>query len=290
MSRVAYVNGRYLPHGQARVHIDDRAHNFADGVYEVILVVDGRMVDEEDHMARLARSLRELDIPAPMSDRALLQVMYRTVARNRVKDGMVYLQVNRGAAPRNHVYDNARLRPTVVCTAKSVALPRNADAEPGVKVVTRPDDRWERVDIKTVSLLPNALAKTAAAREGAYEAWLVDDDGFVTECSAANAWIVDRDGRVVTRPLGADILPGVTRSRVIALARRNGFDVVERPFSVEEALNAREAFLTSTTSFVKPVIRIDDTAIGNGHPGATTRALLSSYLDFARRASAADAA
>ena len=289
MSRVAYVNGRYLPHGRARVHIDDRAHNFADGVYEVILAVDGRMVDEEGHMVRLARSLRELDMPAPMSDRALRHIMHQTIARNRVKDGMVYLQVNRGTAPRNHVYDDG-LTPTVVCTARSVALPRDADAAPGVKVVTRPDNRWERVDIKTVSLLPNALAKTAAAREGAYEAWLVDDGGFVTECSSSNAWIVDRDGRVVTRPLGVDILPGVTRDRVIALARKNGIAVVERPFSVEEALNAREAFLTSTTSFVKPVTQIDDTTIGNGHPGATTRALLSAYLDFTRRASVADAA
>jgi len=283
MSRIAYVNGRYLPHSHAHVHIDDRAHNFADGVYEVILVVNGRMVDEEGHMARLARSLRELDMPVPMSDRALLHIMYQTIARNRVRDGMVYLQVNRGTAPRNHVYDNEALEPTVVCTAKSVTLPSDADTAPGVKVITRPDNRWERVDIKTVSLLPNAMAKTAAAREGAYEAWLVDDDGFVTECSSSNAWIVDQDGKIVTRPLGLDILPGITRDRVIKLAAECGFEVEERAFSVEEAKNAREAFLTSTTSFVKPITQVDDSVIGNGHPGTTTRTLLAAYLDFARK-------
>ncbi|MBC6439379.1 MAG: D-amino-acid transaminase [Rhodospirillales bacterium] len=283
MSRVAYVNGRYVPHSQAHVHIDDRAHNFADGVYEVILVVSGRMVDEDGHMVRLARSLRELDIPAPTTDRALIHIMYQTIARNRVKDGTVYLQINRGTSPRNHVYDNDALGATIVCTAKSVKLPSDADAAPGVKVITRSDNRWERVDIKTVSLLPNVLAKTAAAKEGAYEAWLVDDDGFVTEGSSSNAWIVDQEGRVMTRPLGVDVLPGITRDRVIHLAQENGIEVIERVFSVEEAKNARETFLTSTTSFVKPVTQIDDTVIGNGHPGTTTRTLLAAYLAFARK-------
>ena len=290
MSRVAYVNGRYLPHSRAHVHIDDRAHNFADGVYEVILVVAGRMVDEEGHMARLSRSLRELDMRAPMSDAALIHIMYQTIARNRVRNGMVYLQINRGTAPRNHAYDKQNLTPTVVCTAKSVALPQSSETAVGVKVITRPDNRWERVDIKTVSLLPNAMAKTAASREGAYEAWLFDADGMVTECSSSNAWIVDQEGRVVTRPLGLDILPGITRDRVIKLACENGIEVVERAFSVEEAKNAREAFLTSTTSFVKPVTQIDDTVIGNGHPGTTTRALLSAYLAFAREVAMGEAA
>ena len=283
MSRVAYVNGRYLPHGQAHVHIDDRAHNFADGVYEVVLVVAGAMVDEEAHMRRLARSLKELDMRAPMPERALLHVMHQTIGRNRVKDGLVYLQVSRGAAPRSHVYDNDTLEPTVVCTAKAVTLPADADQVAGVKVITRPDIRWGRVDIKTVSLLPNAMARTAAAREGAYEAWLVDDDGFVTECSASNAWIVDRDGCVVTRPLSPEILPGITRDRVIRIAGELGIAVVERPFTVAEAKSAREAFLTSTTSFVKPVTQIDDVTIGNGHPGTATRELLAAYLDFARK-------
>ncbi|MBT6203253.1 MAG: D-amino-acid transaminase [Alphaproteobacteria bacterium] len=291
MSRVAYVNGRYLPHSKAHVHIDDRAHNFADGVYEVILIVGGRMVDEEGHMVRLARSLRELDMVPPMSDRALLNVMYQTVARNRVQEGLVYLQINRGTSPRNHVYDNDKLIPTVVCTAKTVALPSDPENVAGVKVITRPDNRWERVDIKTVSLLPNAMAKTAAMREGAYEAWFVDKDGFVTECTSSNAWIIDQEGRLVTRPLaGLDILPGITRDRVIKLARENDIEVVERAFSVEEALGAREAFLTSTTSFVKPITQIDDSVIGNGHPGTTTRTLLAAYLEFAQNIALENAA
>ncbi|MBN34119.1 MAG: D-amino acid aminotransferase [Rhodospirillaceae bacterium] len=283
MSRIAYVNGRYLPHSAAHVHIDDRAHNFADGVYEVILVMAGRMVDEDGHMVRLARSIRELDMVAPMSDRALIHIMDQTILRNRVTDGMVYLQINRGTSPRNHAYDNEALTPTVVCTAKSVVLPSDPETIGGVKVITLSDNRWERVDIKTVSLLPNAMAKTAATRQGAYEAWLYDGDGNVTECSSSNAWIVDLEDRLVTRPLaGNDILPGITRDRVIKLAAENGIEVVERAFSVEEALGAREAFLTSTTSFVKPVTQIDDTVIGNGQPGTTTRTLLAAYLAFAR--------
>ena len=284
MSRIAYVNGRYVPHREAQVHIDDRAHNFADGVYEVTLVVNGRMIDEEGHLLRLHRSLAELDMPAPMSDRALSHVMYQTIRRNRVKDGMVYLQINRGTAPRLHAYDNDQLEPTVVVTAKSVKLPSDPETVEGVKVITQPDIRWGRVDIKTTSLLPNILAKTAAARAGAYEAWLVDRDGFVTECSSSNAWIVDKDGKVVTRPLARDILPGITRDRVVKLAREIGLEVVERPFSVEEAKEAREAFLTSTTSYVKPVTQIDDTVIGNGEPGTTSRRLLAAYLEFARKA------
>ena len=282
MSRIAYVNGRYLPHREAQVHIDDRAHNFADGVYEVILVVAGRMVDLEGHMTRLARSLSEMDMAAPASERALIHVMNETVRRNRVRDGMVYMQINRGTAPRLHQYDRMSLRPTVVVTARSVPLPPGAEAVAGVKVVTAPDLRWGRVDVKTTSLLPNVLAKTAASRAGAYEAWLVDGGGMVTECSASNAWIVDREGRVVTRPPGTEILSGITRQRVIALARELGIEVEERAFSVEEALGAREVFLTSTTSFVKPVTRIDETVIGNGHPGGTTCTLLDAYLRFAR--------
>jgi D-alanine transaminase len=279
---VAYVNGQYVPHAKAQVSIDDRGHVFSDGVYEVILVAGGRMIDEEGHMVRLERSLRELDMPQPMSSRALVHVMNQTIKRNRVQNGMVYLQINRGAAPRNHVYDNEALHPSVVCTAKSVNLPSDADSVAGVKVITEPDIRWGRVDIKTVSLLPNALAKTKAAQEGAYEAFLVDDDGFVTECSASNAWIVDQDGRVITRPLNHEILPGITRDRVIKLAKQCGIEVIERPFTVAEAKSAREAFLTSTTSFVKPVTQIDEVTVGNGHPGTVTRTLLGAYLDFVR--------
>lgn len=280
MSRVAYVCGRYLPHARARVHIDDRAHNFADGVYEVILVAGGRLIDERGHMARLARSLAALDMAMPMSAQALGHVMRQVVLRNRVADGMVYLQISRGQAPRNHVYDNDALTPALLCTARTAPVPE--DAGEGVKVITRPDERWARPDIKSVSLLPNVMARTAAMREGAYEAWLVDDQGLVTECSASNAWIVDGQGRALTRPLGTDILAGITRQRVLALAREEGIEVVERPFTVAEAKSAREAFLTSTTSLVKAVVQIDDAVVGNGHPGAVTRALFAAYLAFVR--------
>ncbi len=283
MSRVAFVNGRYLPHGRARVHIDDRAHTFADGVYEVILVANGRMIGLADHLRRLDRSLDELGISPPMTERALCHVMDRTIRQNRVTDGIVYLQVNRGTAPRNHVYDSASLTPTVVCTSRRVVLPDDARSITGVDVITLPDTRWGRVDIKSVSLLPNVLARTKAAEKGAYEAWLVDGDGHVTECSTSNAWIIDAEGRLVTRPATSGILRGITRERVIKLARELSIEVVQRPFSVEEAKRAREAFLTSTTSFVKAVSRIDDAIIGNGHPGHSTSLLLDAYLDFVRR-------
>ena len=281
VSRIAFINGQYVPHGSASVHIDDRAHNFADGVYEVILVASGRLIDTAGHLARLRRSLHALDMEAPVSDRALLNIVQQTIRRNRITDGIVYFQINRGSAPRNHVYDNAVLEPTIVCTARSVSLPMNANNVDGVKVITRPDNRWKHVDIKTVSLLPNAMARTAAARAGAYEAWFVDDTDHVTECSASNAWIVDSNGVLVTRQPG-NILSGITRERVITIARELGYDVIERPFSVEEAISAREAFLTSTTSFVKPVVQIDDSIVGNGHPGSTTCRLLEAYLKFVR--------
>ncbi len=282
MSRIAYVNGRYSAHSRASVHIDDRAHTFADGVYEVILVVNRHMIDLEDHFRRLDRSLCELDIPRPMTGRVLTHIMNRTIHLNRVVDGIVYLQISRGAAPRNHVFDNASLTPGVVCTARRLDVPATSRDVSGVEVITLPDTRWTRVDIKSVSLLPNVLARTRAAGRGAYEAWLVDGEGFVTECAASNAWIVDSSGRLVTRPVADGILRGITRERLMTLARELSIEVVERPFSVAEAKQAREAFLTSTTSLVKAVSRIDETVVGNGHPGHVTCRLLDAYLDFAR--------
>lgn len=283
MSRIAYVNGRYCAHSRACVHIDDRAHTFADGVYEVILVINRHMIDLDDHFRRLDRSLAELDIPRPMTGRVLTHIMNRTIRLNRVVDGIVYLQISRGAAPRNHVFDNTFLTPGVVCTARRMAVPATSREVPGAEVITLPDTRWTRVDIKSVSLLPNVLARTRAAGQGAYEAWLVDGEGLVTECSASNAWIVDSGGRLVTRPVTDGILRGITRERVMTLARELSIEVVERPFSVAEAKEAREAFLTSTTSLVKAVSRIDETVIGNGHPGHVTCRLLDAYLDFAHR-------
>lgn len=283
MSRTAYVNGRYVPHDRARVHIEDRGYQFADGVYEVIAVVGGRMVDAAGHFTRLERSLGEIEVPMPMSRAALRVVLDETIRRNRVRDGIVYLQITRGTARRNHAFPPADRRPALVVTARGMTFPTDAETTPGVKVVTVPDIRWGRCDIKTVGLLPNVLAKQRAAEAGAYEAWLVDAaSGAVTEASSSNAWIIDAEGRVVTRPKSNAILGGITRESVLRLARDAGIAVEERAFTLDEALAAREAFITSTTSFVKPVVRIDETVIGNGEPGATTRRLLALYLAHVR--------
>jgi D-alanine transaminase len=283
MSRVAYVNGRYVPHSAAAVHIEDRGYQFADGVYEVVAVTDGRLVDAGPHLDRLDRSLRELSMKSPMSRPALMVVIREMVRRNRVRNGIVYIQVSRGVAPRDHAFPPDHVKPALVMTAKSVPAAKVAtDPGAGVRVITTPDIRWQRCDIKTVALLPNCLAKQQAKTSDAFEAWQVDAEGHVTEGSSTNAWIVDRDGNIVTRHLGNDILPGITRRTIIDLAKRKGIEILERPFTVDEAQNAREAFITSATSFVTPVIQIDDRTIGNGHPGTIAtelRALYRQYID-----------
>ena len=281
MSRVAYVNGRYVPHGAAQVHIEDRGYQFSDGVYEVVAVAGGALVDGGPHLDRLERSLRELEIDMPMARRPLEIVMNETVRRNRVHDGMVYLQVTRGVAPRNHPFP-AATRPALVVTAKRVTFMTDPETVKGSKAVSIRDIRWERCDVKSIALLPNVLAKQHALSEGAYESLMVDDAGHVTEGSSTNAWIMDGDGRLVTRPTSNAILGGITRLTLIRLARENGIDVVERPFTVEEAKAAREVFITSTTNFVKPITQIDDKVIGNGEPGETSRRLLGLYLAHMR--------
>lgn len=286
MSRIAYVNGRYVPHGEASVHIEDRGYQFADGVYEVTAVVNGKLVDNESHMVRLERSLGELQIDMPMSRAALELVLNETVRRNGVRFGMVYMQITRGVAKRNHPFPE-NVRPALVVTSKRALLLLDPDAVPGGRAVTMPDIRWGRCDIKTVSLLPNVLAKQQALNAGAYEAWLVDQDGFVTEGTSTNAWILDRDGRLITRPLSNKILGGITRQTMLRLAVENGIEVIERPFTVEEAKTAREAFITSTTNFLKPIIQIDDAVIGNGEPGETSRRMLGFYAAYCREATAA---
>jgi len=281
MTRVAYVNGRYVPHGAAWVHIEDRGYQFADGVYEVVAVAGGALVDGGPHLDRLERSLRELEIDMPMARRPLEIVMNETVRRNRVHDGMVYLQVTRGVAPRNHPFP-AATRPALVVTAKRVTFMTDPETVKGSKAVGIRDIRWARCDVKSIALLPNVLAKQHALSEGAYESFLVDDEGYITEGSSTNAWIMDGDGRLVTRPTSNAILGGITRLTLIRLARENGIDVVERPFTLEEAKAAREVFITSTTNFVKPITQIDDTVIGNGEPGETSRRLLGLYLAHMR--------
>ena len=282
MSRIAYVNGRYLPHRQACVHIEDRGFQFADGAYEVIAVRRGSFVDEAPHLARLHRSLGELRIRAPMSDAALQAVMRETVHRNRVVDGILYLQVTRGAAPRDFPFPPG-VRPSLIMTARAQRPLDPKILERGVRVVTVPDIRWARPDIKSVALLPNALGKQHAKESGAYEAWQVDRDGNVTEGTSSNAWIVTAKNEIVTHQADHAILNGVTRLGVLQVAREADLTLIERPFSVGEAKGAREAFLTSTTNFVVPVVRIDEATVGEGRPGEFVRRLRAAYAEFALR-------
>ncbi|MFA5949633.1 MAG: D-amino-acid transaminase [Hyphomicrobium sp.] len=278
MTRVIYVNGRYLPYAEAGVHAEDRGFQFADSIYEVIEVLDGSLIDETRHMQRLERSLSELKIRAPMSRRALGFILRETIKRNRVRTGLVYLQVTRGAAPRDFPFPQGDVSPTVVCLARRVdGAKRERRAEAGIAVKSMPDLRWGRCDIKTVMLLPACLAKETASAAGAQEAWLIDAQGFVTEGASSNAWIVTRDGSVVTRPLGPSILPGITRATLIDVLAREKIPVVERPFLLDEAYAAREAFITSASGTVMPVVIIDTHAIGNGDPGELTRRLRSIF-------------
>jgi len=285
MTRVIYVNGRYEPYSQACVHAEDRGFQFADAVYEVCEVKGGRLVDERRHMQRLMRSLTELQMPQPMTEFAWSRVLRETIRRNRVHDGLVYLQVSRGARPREFLFPPSHVQPTVVCLARSVAPARlEAAATAGIAVKTMPDIRWARCDIKTVMLLPAALAKEAARGEGAREAWFVDAEGYVTEGASSNAWIVDREGRLVTRQIDNDILRGITRTTLIDLLKRESIELIERPFTVAEAKAAREAFVTSATNILMPVVRIDGQPIGNGAPGLLTTRLRSEFHSVAETA------
>lgn len=283
MSRVIYVDGHFAPWGEASVHAEDRGFQFGDAVYEVCEVARGHLVDETRHIARLERSLKELDMAMPMSAAALARVMRETVRRNRVRDGILYLQVSRGVGPRDFLYSgNETLSPTLVCLARSVSMAKvEAQATVGIAVKTMPDIRWGRCDIKTVMLLPSVLAKEAAKADGGKEAWLVDRDGKVTEGASSNAWIIDASGRLVTRQADRGILRGVTRTTVIDLLGREGMELVERPFTVAEAKQAREAFITSATNTVMPVVRIDETTIGDGKPGPFTRKLRAEFHSVA---------
>jgi D-alanine transaminase len=287
MTRVIYVNGRYLPYGEAAVHAEDRGFQFGDAVYEVCEVKAGRLVDEARHLARLARSLGELAIRAPMPAAALSRVLRETVRRNRVRHGFVYLQVSRGARPREFLFPGEDVLPTLVCLARSVSPEKlEAAAAKGIGIKTMPDTRWARCDIKTVMLLPASLAKEAARQEGAREAWFVDAQGYVTEGASSNAWILDAAGRLITRQIDTNILRGVTRTTLIDLLQRENIEFVERPFTVAEAKAAREAFITSATNSVMPVVRIDGQSIGNGVPGLLTLKLRTEFHSTAEIAPA----
>jgi D-alanine transaminase len=284
MTRVAYVNGRFAPHAEAAVHIEDRGYQFGDAIYEVWAVAGGRLTDAIGHFERLARSLAELRIAEPMSRPALEVVMRETVRRNRLVDGLLYLQVSRGVAPRDHPFPNPVPRPSMVITARRIdPAAGEAKAVKGVAVITVPENRWGRCDIKTVNLLPNVLAKQAAKEAGAYEAWFVDELGFVTEGSSTNAWIVDSEGVLRTRDIQANILRGVTRKGVLQVAAEAGLSVAERPFTPEEAWRAREAFITGASTLVTPVVSLDGRLLADGKPGPVAKRLRQLYIAEARR-------
>lgn len=285
MGRIAYVNGRFVPQADAFVHIEDRGYQLADAVYEVWALFDGKLGDAEGHFVRLERSLGELSIAPPMSRAALTLVLREAVRRNRVRDGLLYLQVSRGVAKRDHAFPTAPVKPAVVMTVSHVdRVSAEVRAAKGVNVVTTPENRWGRADIKTVGLLPNVLAKQKARLAGAAEAWFVDDLGFVTEGASSNAWIVDTEGRLRTRDTNANILRGVTRSTLLQIITREGLDVDERPFTPADAVAAREAFITGAGTLVLPVVAVDGKAVGKGTPGPVATKLRRLYIEQAKAA------
>ena len=282
MSRIAYVNGRYLPQRHAVVNVEDRGYQFADGVYEVVLVQGGRFVDEDRHLARLQRSLAAIRIAAPLRTAALRLVLREILARNRVRDGLVYVQVTRGVARRDHPFPVKPVPPAIAVTARRLPpFPANPERW-ATAAITAPDQRWARCDIKSTALLPNVLARQAARERGAAEAILVDADGTVTEGAATTVWIVDRDGLLRTRHLDAAILPGCTREALIALMEAAGVGFAERAFSAAELRDAREVFLTSATSYVRPVVELDGEPVGDGAIGPVTRDLFARFARHAR--------
>jgi D-alanine transaminase len=282
MSRIAYVNGRYLPMRSAMVHIEDRGYQFGDGVYEVCEVREGRLIDERRHLARLRRSLDELRIRTPMSPKALGVVLREVIARNGIGYGTVYLQVTRGVARRDHAFPAPDVSPSLVVTARPLDGRRNAAlAAAGIAVISVPDNRWDRVDIKTIGLLPNVLARQAAIEQGARDAWFVDKDGAVTESASANAWIVTQAGTLVTRPADHGILRGITRTVLFDVVKAQGLTLEERAFTLEEVRAAREAFVTAASQIVLPVVRIDGYVIGDGKPGPIATALRREFHRYA---------
>ncbi|MDO3435798.1 D-amino-acid transaminase [Rhizobium sp. CBN3] len=284
MPRIAYVNGRYVKHSDASVHIEDRGYQFADGVYEVCEIRHGYIVDLTRHLDRLGRSLGELSIAWPMSRAALTRVIRETLRRNHVRNGLFYLQVTRGVARRDHVFPADGTPPSLIITAKStdpkIIAAKNAN---GIKAITVTDNRWDRVDIKSVGLLPNAMARQQAKEAGAQEAIYVDGDGMVKEGAATNVWMVDSDGTLVTRPAEHGILRGITRTTLIDVAAKLGLKITERNFSVSEMLAAREVFLTAATSICFPVVSIDGQAIANGHPGSVSQKVREAFFDVAEK-------
>lgn len=284
MPRIAYVNGRYLRHADAAVHIEDRGFQFADGVYEVCEIRQGFIVDLTRHLGRLERSLTELGMELPMSRAALTQVIREVARRNHVKNGLSYLQITRGVARRDHVFPSADTPQTVVVTAKStdpsIIARKNAT---GIKAITVSDNRWDRVDIKTVGLLPNVMARQQAKESGAQEAIYIDAERMVKEGAATNIWMVDADGTLLTRPAEHGILRGITRTTLIDIAAILGIAVREEAFSVDRMMAAREVFLTAATSICFPIVEIDGMPIANGHPGGVSQKIREAFFEIAEK-------
>ena len=279
MSRIAYVNGRYIPHSKASVHVEDRGYQFADGIYEVVMVVNGQAIDYDGHLKRLYKSLKLIKIEANFSESSLRIIIARMIRLNYVINGTIYLQVTRGVARRDHKFPSVS-QPALVMTAKLLAsMP--SPSQKGVAAITVADERWARRDIKTIQLLPNCLAKQEAAEKGAFEAILVMPDGSVSEGSSSNVWLVTDKGELVTRKANENILNGITRQSVQRIAGVHQLKVMERSFDVAELLNAREVFITSATSIVTAVTKIDDTVIANGEIGVISAALREDYIHHA---------
>lgn len=280
-ARIAYVNGRYMPYDQATVHIEDRGYQFADGVYEVMGIYKGRPFDLEGHWARLFNSLAAVHITPPFSPATLTFIAREVVRRNRISTGTLYIQVTRGVAPRNHYYPDDKTCPGVVVLARQGLGPGEQVCQRGVCLISQPDLRWKRCDIKSIGLLANVMAKQTAKSKGAFEAVLIDQaDNTVTECGSSNIWIIDQAGRYVTRPLGSDVLPGVTRDRLAKLIKANGGELIERPFSLDEVKAAQEVFLSSTGSFCLSGVKVDETPISGGQPGPLVSALRQRYISY----------
>lgn len=283
MSRVAYVNGSFVLHANAQISIDDRGYQFADGVYEVCEVRDNQIVDLDGHLKRLAFSLGELDITPPMAQGPMIVKMRQTIKRNYVENGLIYLQISRGVAPRDHAYP-VNIKSSIVMTAKSIAKHKNVDKYlKGVAVISVAENRWKRPDIKTIGLLPNCMAKQEARESGAFEAWFVDDDGMVVEGSSTNAWIINDDNEIITRNANGSILKGITREAILKQIEALNLKIVERAFSLNEAIEAKEAFISSATTIVMPVVSIDNHSIGGGEVGELAKSLFSNFYQFAQK-------
>lgn len=284
VGRIAYVNGHYFAHGEAGVHIEDRGLQFSDGIYEVFGIIGGQPLDEEEHLDRLERSVREIGIAMPMSRAALKLVTRELVRRNHLRDALVYLQITRGAVRRDHPAPKRPPRPTFIMTAKPISIEANDKRrELGVSTIVLPDERWARRDIKSTALLPNILAKTKARDAGAFEAILTDADGYITEGASTTFWIVDKDGVLITRDLSHAVLPGVTRRVILDAAREAQVPVAERRITPEEAKSAQEAFLSAATLGATAVVKIDGVPVGDGRPGPLTRRIQELYVALAAR-------